>query len=58
MTLLYVILLGVACFLLLVDAFSGTDGPAHRGGRFTIRLLPFALALVVFVWFLQLAKTL
>ena len=55
---LYLILLGFAIFLLLVDAFAGANDVSNRGNRFTVKLLPFALALVVLVEFIRTAKRL
>ncbi len=58
MTLLYLILLGVAGFLLLLDTFSDTSGVANRRERFTIKLLPFALFFWVLVEFIRTARQL
>jgi len=57
MKVLYLILLGLAAGLLLLDAFSGTTDSAHRGARFAVRLLPLALFFWVLVPFIQIAKS-
>lgn len=58
MTVLYLILLGVAGFLLLVDAFSATADSRGTAKRFAVRLLPLALFFWVLVEFIRTAKAL
>jgi hypothetical protein len=58
MTLLYLILLGVAGFLLLVDAFSEYTRGNRLTGKAVVRLLPLALFFWLLVEFIRTAKQL
>ena len=57
MKLLYLFLLGISILLLLLDAFSSTGARRDRTNAFTVRLMPLAIAVIAFVWFLQIAHS-